>query len=604
MAAMRIALAEVEYLRPHRGGGEQTRLEFMRRYVDYFDDLISWCLEAGDLEGAFEYSERARARLLLDQLAAGKVDLRGRIPQTVLGPLLERESQALARLAESQSRITYVRSRNDLDIKNRLARLRTLEADAGVWGERVQQVQDEIRNNSPLWRDTITSGGQPVSLSEVQRRLIPRGAFLLHYQLGYQSSHLFVIPPSPAPTSFATLMVEEPQAEILGVPAGPLTSAKLQQILAGTGDNASRGAPGLMKHLRAPFVGPGVRIADITRSLQSLFQVLLPASLWQRVSQAEEVILVVDGALHQIPFEALIVRSGASWEEAGFWLDEGPVVRYAASATSLYNITTRPRESPLLLEQRQSILTVSDAIYDTMEVAHEQALLGLSSPEPGNHPAPVALLTRDRYTRAGGPLSRLPGTARETAAILQAFDQTQPSPVQVLQRLDASEPKVRSALEGKRYVHIATHGILDRNRSELFAALAFTAPPGRTTQVEDDGFLQLFEIYGLNLSADLVVLSACESNIGPDVEGEGVFSLSRGFFAAGARRVVASLWPVADNSTAELMGLYFARIAERDRAALPAHYALDLRQAKRELRAKPQYGAPFFWAPFTLTGAR
>ena len=114
---------------------------------------------------------------------------------------------------------------------------------------------------------------------------------------------------------------------------------------------------------------------------------------------------------------------------------------------------------------------------------------------------------------------------------------------------------------------------------------------------EDDGFLRLHEIYGLRLDADLAVLSACASNAGRVVAGEGVFALSRGFLVAGARRVVASQWPVDDASTAALMGDFFRRLTTSP------DLARALRDAKLRLRRDARWGDPFFWAPFVLTGA-
>ena len=93
------------------------------------------------------------------------------------------------------------------------------------------------------------------------------------------------------------------------------------------------------------------------------------------------------------------------------------------------------------------------------------------------------------------------------------------------------------------------------------------------------------------------MLSACGSNAGRVVAGEGVFALSRGFLVAGARRVVASQWPVDDASTAALMGELYRGMA----AAPDAAHAL--RDAKRRLRHDARWADPFFWAPFVLTGA-
>jgi len=163
---------------------------------------------------------------------------------------------------------------------------------------------------------------------------------------------------------------------------------------------------------------------------------------------------------------------------------------------------------------------------------------------------------------------------------------------------------VREALPSHRFVHLATHALSAPDRSDLLAGLALAAGPKTPPDPGDDGLLRLYEIDSLETSADLVVLSACDTGVGRRVAGEGVFSLARGFFAAGARRVVASLWPVPDASTATLMGALFKRVAKETAAQRDADYSTALRDAKRALRREPATAAPFAWAPFTLTGRR
>ena len=186
------------------------------------------------------------------------------------------------------------------------------------------------------------------------------------------------------------------------------------------------------------------------------------------------------------------------------------------------------------------------------------------------------------------------GTIREAEAVEAALRGS--AEVVALQGASAREPAVRQALSGKRYIHLATHGL--SGGEALLAGLALTPPTGGEPSGDDDGFLQLHEIYGLTLDADLAVLSACGTNTGTIVAGEGVFALSRGFLVAGARRVVASQWPVDDASTAALMGDLFRRVAGTD-----PDYARALRDAKLRLRGSPAWADPFFWAPFVLTGA-
>jgi CHAT domain-containing protein len=174
----------------------------------------------------------------------------------------------------------------------------------------------------------------------------------------------------------------------------------------------------------------------------------------------------------------------------------------------------------------------------------------------------------------------------------------------VLRGEEAREPAVRAALEGKRYLHLAVHGIVDQGRGNLLAALALSPPRASVEVPGDDGLLQLFEIYDLHLGCEVAVLSACATQAGAAVAGEGVFALSRGFLARGTRRVIASQWEVDDASTATLVAAFFESVAGAEADGRPADYAATLASAKRKLRADPETAAPFYWAPFVLSGLR
>jgi len=112
-----------------------------------------------------------------------------------------------------------------------------------------------------------------------------------------------------------------------------------------------------------------------------------------------------------------------------------------------------------------------------------------------------------------------------------------------------------------------------------------------------DGFLRLHDIYNLRLNAELVVLSACQTAVGPNVNGEGVMSLSRGFFYAGTPRVISSLWKVDDRATAELMGAFYRNLFVNK---VPP--AASLRAAQLEMQSGKQFASPYYWAAFELQG--
>lgn len=588
------ALFGADELRPQVAGGEEARARFFGQYADHFDRMVSWLLEEGRVEDAFEVAERGRARVLLDQLAAGRVDIRNSIPEDIRRELEHREEELGAQLAEVQQRLNLTRASPDLPAESRRMKIEELEDALQIAAAAYGATYNEIRSASPLWRDMVTAGGEPVDMRSVQRELIPRPGVLLMYQIGRGQSWLFVVPPGRGEPVAHRLDVAEDLARMLGIEAGPLTSKSLATVLGG-GDNA--GGRGLLGSLREPGPSRGTRVAGRGRtvSLAALRELLVPDSVWTTVAAAEEVILVPDDGLHSLPFEALEIRSRRASEKPLYWLDEGPVIRYAASVTALYNITRRPSARAVPVAGAPALLSVSDPVYDVSVVGR------------AGSPADAADLVRGEFSTRGGVLAPLPGTAEETEAIWAALNAVDAAgAVDVLSGLDATEPRLKEALAGKRYVHLATHGLVDERRGSLFAALALTPPAGgETASLGDDGFLQLHEIYDLDLSeVELAVLSACETNLGTSVVGEGVFALSRGFLVAGARRAVASQWQVSDESTAVLIARFFELVVQAESAGEAIDYGRALRDAKRDVRATASWSDPFHWAPFILTGQR
>jgi CHAT domain-containing protein len=160
---------------------------------------------------------------------------------------------------------------------------------------------------------------------------------------------------------------------------------------------------------------------------------------------------------------------------------------------------------------------------------------------------------------------------------------------------DATREKL-AAVDLKQYaiLHIATHGILDPKRPEK-SGLLFTMV-NRNGQPQN-GFLGLHDVYNLHAPVDLVVLSACRTGLGKDVRGEGLIGLTRGFMYAGAASVVASLWKVDDEATAELMKRFYANMLRQGMTPAAA-----LRAAQNDIRRQPRWSSPYFWAAFTIQG--
>lgn len=530
------AAATVEALRPRSGGGEATRAQFLARYAGVYDEIVDLLLTRGRIDEAFTWSERKRGRALLDQLSSAGVDLRQGIPGPARSELAKREAAARSSVAEWQARTDALLSRDDLVPADRDARLAEARKQLAAASSSLRRVDEETKNASSLWR--ASSGGDPASLKEAQRLLGPGERFYV-YAIGAKASWLIDVPAAPAAAQARKLTIDATAAKTLGVPAGPLTTASLTSVL---------DAPaGLLAALsRRPVEGFPDDSAD---ALAALFGVLVPQDARASWKAAKEIVVVPDGSLARLPFDAL--RTGDR-----YWLDDGPAVRYAASATLLLALARRPAP------KTEGVLTVADPAY-----------MGTRWP-------------------------RLPGTAAESDAVAAMFT----GGATVLRGDKATEREVRAAAPGKRFLHFAVHGVVDEGRGDLLAALALTPPPAGEHDPESDGLLQLFEIYDLSLDADLAVLSACATHAGATIAGEGVFALSRGFLARGARRVVASQWEVDDASTATLVASFFQSISVQGPAS--PEYALGLAAAKKKVRGDRKTEAPFYWAGFVMVGMR
>ncbi|MEQ9237917.1 CHAT domain-containing protein [Coleofasciculus sp. E2-BRE-01] len=153
----------------------------------------------------------------------------------------------------------------------------------------------------------------------------------------------------------------------------------------------------------------------------------------------------------------------------------------------------------------------------------------------------------------------------------------------------------RSDLSNYQIIHFATHGILNREYPELSGLVVSLVDSQGNPQ---NGFLRLNDIFNLNLPAELVVLSACQTGSGKNVKGEGIVGLTRGFMYAGAPRIIASLWNVNDASTAELMSQFYQKYLQEN---LPPAEAL--RQAQLAMwQSNVDWRKPYYWAAFTLQG--
>ena len=233
-----------------------------------------------------------------------------------------------------------------------------------------------------------------------------------------------------------------------------------------------------------------------------------------------------------------------------------------------------------------SVAVIADPVLDPADARVRGAA--------GGRPAAAlpSALTRSLQVAGETTFARLPFTRREAEAIrrLAGADAT----FLALDFAASRETVMSGALSDARVVHFATHGLMNGEHPELSGiVLSLVDEAGRPR----DGFLRLHEIYDLDLSAELVVLSACRTAVGREVRGEGVVGLARGFMYAGAPRVIASLWDVRDEASAELMRRFYRGLLREG-----LRPAAALRAAQVSLAREPRWRAPFYWAGFVLQG--
>jgi CHAT domain-containing protein len=187
--------------------------------------------------------------------------------------------------------------------------------------------------------------------------------------------------------------------------------------------------------------------------------------------------------------------------------------------------------------------------------------------------------------------ARLPFSRQEVEEIAALY----PKRSRTFLGADATEERAKALGKDVRYIHFATHGLLDE-RFPLNSALVLTIPE-KVAAGQDNGLLQAWEIFEqVRLDADLVTLSACNTGLGQELKGEGLIGLTRAFQYAGARSVLASLWSVDDFRTMQLMKRFYVELKQgksKDAA---------LRAAQLELAHSQSSPAPYYWAGFSLNG--
>lgn len=555
------------------GNAEAGRARFFAQFAPAFERLIDWHLQSGHTAEAFLAAEQSRSRTLLDQLQLAGLDLKTTLPHEIQRRLLPQE-QLLAQ-QQQQLRQSLVSAR-DADDDMLAQRQQTLDQKEREYSK----VWQAIRDASPLYNQLLAGRDSLCGLSRVQREVLPPDTLMLFYQLGSQNSSVWIIGRDPETVEVVPLRIghtlpalqfreatSQPTRGIVGrlavdkgllrrglapISPGPVTrdiaSRLVTWYLAATvpfTPSGTRGLAGTVATVKGEAISPS--------SLTLVADTLLPPAVREAVQrrQPKSIVIVPDAALHQLPFEALLLSAGPRPQ---YVLDEWPPIIYSPSATVLAQLAVR---SELAATRERRLLIVG----------HSPADSAVSSP--------------------------LPGVVAECRRIATKW----PKEMTSLLDKEAREAAVVRHLPTHRIVHFATHGFVDEQSDNLFGGLLL-AP-----DANGDDTLSYLDIVRTNLTGcELAVLSACQTSVGPERPMEASTSLAQAFLAAGAHQVVASLWHVSDESTAELMSNFYDRIGQDVSEGRRLRVAESLHAAKRHLRASSEWNSPAHWASFVFIG--
>jgi CHAT domain-containing protein/tetratricopeptide (TPR) repeat protein len=527
-----------------RVASEDLRNSYLESHRYYYNVLVDVLMAlharqpARGLDSlAFDISERARARGLLETLA-----------QAALGGTEGIDPALLQAEREGRSRISAKeRERMELVAANeRGERLALVERELRSLVGEYHDIQERLRRANPAFAALTLP--EPLSIGQIQQQVLDDESLLLEYAIGEDRAYVWAV------TRDAVRSHELPASRLVEAAA-----RRVRDTFAQSNRRAVRGqAEVAARELSRIVLGP---VADLLGG--------------------RRLVVVAEGALQYVPIGALPAPSGPVGAPP---LIASREVVYLPSASSLALLRGE-------LAGRARAPRLAAVLSDPVFRADDPRIRAKPA---GFEPVPAANQDLTRATSEAGiaRLERLPFSRREAQAIsrLASSGAVRTSLDFAASRATATDPSLRDF----RIVHFATHALVNSRYPELSGIVLSLVDEGGGPQ---DGFLRLSDLYGLKLGADLAVLSACQTALGKTVKGEGLIGLTRGFFYAGVPRVIASLWSVRDEATAELMARLYRAMLERGESPAAA-----LRAAQLSLRQDARWGAPYYWAGFVLQG--
>jgi CHAT domain-containing protein len=515
-------------------------------YIDILMQMHRQNPSSGFDKEAFAVSEKARARSFLELLSEART--RGR--DGIDPALLDKEhelSEAINATAQRQVQLLMEKRTEESD---------QLCKDLDNLVAELAQTRDKIRQANPR----AVNLPELLSLDEVQRRLLDDDTVLLEYVLGDERSYVWVV------TRNSLLSYElAPRKEI------ETAARKLHELIAS----------------RQMIYGESVAARD-ERQLKADIELPPQTELVSKLIlgplagklEKKRLLVVADGPLQYVPFQMLTAP-----DSGGYLLQKYEIVNLPSASTLALLQSAAANRKPA----SKLVAVLADPVF---EIDDPRVAVNSRSVPP-QRANDVHFASRDAGISPDGvQIPRLIASGAEADGIIAVAPWY--TGFKAVGFEANREFVFGSQLANYRIIHFATHGLINSEHPELSGiVLSLFDSEGHP----QNGFLRLHDIYNLHLPADLVVLSACSTGLGKDVRGEGLIGLTRGFMYAGASGVIASLWKVDDDATAELMKHFYEALFQN---GLPP--AAALRDAQLTLSQNKRWQSPYYWAGFVIQG--
>ena len=527
-------------------GNRDLQVTYFALHRSWYELAVDLCMqlnfrhpEKNYTRLAFNYTERARTRSLLDTLYTSGYDSSAPTPE----PLREAYARNRQAIADQQSLLTHTNESTSAEIAAKLQRLYREQ----------ETLNSEIQSSDH--RLTSLVAQQTADIPLLQRQLLDDHSILFSYWVGETHSYRWTITPT------VVLVDTLPPRDQLN-----RTILPLERLL----------------RARRSTLTPGQDIAAFAahqRAYETSLQTALTrtgATLLSRIPKAtQSIFLISDDSLLSLPFAALRVPMGSTTTYA---IHQYTFFNEPSASVAVY---LRQHPAP---DQPLRIAVFADPIFSRTDPRNTPSNNQQSTPSPDLSKPQTQLLFAN--------LPRLPGSRAEaleivrlappdTVALRTGFDAT-PAQVSTLTSTDAS------------ILHFATHTVALPGHPEISGiALSMFNREGAA----QDGIFWLKDIYELHLPLSLVVLSGCTTDNLDNDPGEGLNSIARAFFFSGVHSVIGSLWTVDDQATSRLMQAFYRNLLVDHKRAGEA-----LRSAQLKLLADPQTSSPSAWAPFVIAG--